>query len=53
MGILGMIASGGTDSNLRPVTMGTSQELLAVYDKPMIYGPVSIRPDLLGERMAE
>jgi glucose-1-phosphate thymidylyltransferase len=53
MGIRGMIASGGTDSNLRPVTMGTSQELLAVYDKPMIYGPVLIRPDLLGERMAE
>ena len=52
MGIRGMIASGGTDSNLRPVTMD-EQVSLAVYDKPMIYGLVSIRPDLLGERMAE
>jgi dTDP-glucose pyrophosphorylase len=52
MGIRGMIASGGTCSSLRPITIGTSQEPPAVYDKPMIYGPDSIRPELLGERMA-
>jgi glucose-1-phosphate thymidylyltransferase len=52
MGMRGMMAPGGTETSLRPITTGTSQEPLAVYDKPMIYGPVSIRPDLLGERTA-